>query len=277
MKGYLSKQLDWHSKDVTNQYDELPYWSAPFGTLLLDNFPLGHYSQYLDIGCGTGFPLIDITQRLGNECQSYGIDPWHEAICRAKAKIQAIGIDNIELLEQDASALPFQNNAFDLITSNLGINNFEDPQNVLKECYRVLKPGSSFCTTSNLNGTFREFYDIFESSLKELGFFEKYIDRLEQHIHHRGTVQSLGKLLEKAGFRIANQIESSFILRYLNGTAFLNHSVITVGFIDPWRNLLCDEDKEPFFDHFERKLNDYSVKIGELKVTIPMVYFECKK
>ncbi len=65
----------------------------------MDNFPLGNYEQYLDIGCGTGFPLIDISQRLGNKCKAYGIDPWHAAMNRARTKIKTIGLTNIELLE----------------------------------------------------------------------------------------------------------------------------------------------------------------------------------
>ncbi len=234
MKEYLTKKLDWHTDTVTNQYDELPFWSSPFGTLLLDNFPIGHYKKYIDIGCGTGFPLIDIAQRLGSECKSYGIDPWHAAICRAHEKIRTIGLNNIELIENDASSLPFEDNSIDLITSNLGINNFENPLPVLKECYRVLKKGSSFCTTSNLNGTFSEFYNIFESTLKDFGLFEKYQAEYSMHVNHRGSVESMRELLELSGFKISEQIKSDTSLRYLNGSAFLNHSVVVIGFIEPW-------------------------------------------
>ncbi len=277
MKNYLTKQLDWHTEPVTNQYDELPYWSSPFGSLLLDNFPLGYYKKYLDIGCGTGFPLIDVSQRLGNECRAYGIDPWHTAIKRVGEKIKTIGLKNIELIESDASTLPFKEKSFDLVTSNLGINNFDKPLSVLKECYRVIKPGSSFCTTSNLNGTFNEFYNIFEISLNDLSLYEKYRADFLSHINHRGSIESIRELLGTAGFEITNQIESSFTLRYLNGTTFLNYSVIIVGFIDSWRNLLDESDKEYFFNKFEENLNEYSKKNGELKLTIPMVYFQCMK
>ena len=277
MKTYLTKTLDWQTDEVTNQYDELPLWSAPFGKLLLDYFPIGAYEQYLDIGCGTGFPLIDISQRLGSTCKAYGIDSWHAAVQRARTKIETIGLTNIEILEQDASRLRFENDKFDLVTSNLGINNFENPQAVIDECYRVMKTGASFCATTNLNGTFQEFYDIFEQTLIELDLMEKYRAPYTKHVTHRGTIQSMRALLENCGFKITKQIESSFTMRFLNGSAFLNHSVIIVGFIYPWRSMFDEDDKLPFFTRFEENLNKIAHEKGELELTIPMAYFECKK
>jgi len=72
-------------------------------------------------------------------------------------------------------------------------------------------------------------------------------------------------------------VESNYTMRFLNGTTFLNHSVIIVGFIDSWRNMLEEPEKKVFFERFESNLNDFSKLKGELKLTIPMVYFECKK
>lgn len=276
MNHYLNKILDWQEDKVAQQYDELPLWSAPFGLLLLDNFPIRNYKTYLDIGFGTGFPLIDIAQRLGENCKSVGIDMWAAAVKRAKEKINTLGLSNIEIIEADASIIPFPDNYFELITSNLGTNNFDEPEKVLAECYRVLKRDSSLCTTSNLQGTFNPFYDIFEKTLKELGFV-RYLSKLESHVEHRGTIESKRHLIQESGFKIEKQIKSDYTMRFLNGTSFLNHSVILVGFIDPWRNMLEEPEKEVFFERFEVNLNEFSKQKGELSLTIPMVYFECKK
>ena len=277
MKTYLTKTLDWQTVEVANQYDELPLWSAPFGKLLLDHFPIRAYENYLDVGCGTGFPLIDISQRIGSQCKAYGIDPWHAAVQRARTKIETIGLANVEILEEDASHLPFGDEQFDLVTSNLGINNFENPQEVINECYRVMKPGATFCATTNLNVTFQEFYDVYEQTLIEQGLMDKYRAPYTAHVTHRGTIQSMRELLEKSGFNITKQIESSFTMRFLNGSAFLNHSVIIVGFIYPWRSMFDEPDKLPFFERFEENLNKIAKEKGELKLTIPTAYFECTK
>lgn len=276
MKNYLTKVLNWQTDDIASQYDELPMWSAPFGMLLMDNFPMGDYAHYLDIGMGTGFPLIDIAQRLGDGCKSVGIDPWKAAMKRTRFKIEALGLNNIELIEADASVIPFPKNHFDLITSNLGINNFENPLQVLKECYRVLKDDAPICITTNLTGTFSEFYAIYNQTLIELGLLE-YCGKLEEHIRHRGTVESVGDLMKEAGFKITKQIVSKSEMRFFNGTAFLNHTFILIGFIDSWRNMFDEKDKVLFFDRFEKNLNDYSKHNGELRLTVPMAYFECRK
>jgi len=90
MQNYLAKKIDYLQPDITNTCDELPLWSSPFGLLLLDNFPMGEYTNYLDIGCGTGFLLLEMAQRLGNSCHSVGIDPWTEAVKRTRTKIDTL-------------------------------------------------------------------------------------------------------------------------------------------------------------------------------------------
>lgn len=274
---YLQKTFDWNRDDLVSQYDELSLWSSTFGLLLMDNIPFGKYENYLDIACGTGFPLIDIGQRLGSECKSFGIDPWAAAVRRAKTKIQTLGLPNINVMEGYASHLPFPNDYFDFVTSNLGINNFSDPLAVLEECNRVIKKGASLCTTSNLSGHFQEFYDIFGSTLEELDLFEKYCPKLVEHINHRGTVESISLLLKKNGFKIKEIIESQFALRYLDGTSFLNHTFIVSAFMESWRNLIDENERLPFFNRLEKNLNRYAELNGELEVTVPAVYIECEK
>ena len=276
MKNYLNKKIDYLQPDITNTCDELPLWSSPFGLLLLDNFPIGEYSNYLDIGCGTGFPLLEIAQRLGNNCHSVGIDPWSEAVKRTKTKIDTLQLENISIIESDASSMSFPTDHFDLITSNLGINNFENPDKVLFECHRVLKTTGSLCLTTNLTGTFSEFYEVYNETLNEPGF-EKYLPQLIEHVNHRGTEESVRKLLDMNGFNIKNEVTSIYKMRFLNGTTFLNHSYIMLGFINSWINMVEETDKQPFFDIFERNLNLLAKSKGELKLTIPMLYLECTK
>lgn len=273
---YFEKNFNWDDADLVSQYDELPLWSSYFGKLLLDNIPLKKYRKYLDVGCGTGFPLIEISQKIGNGCKCYGIDPWGRALARVKQKINILGLSGIEVVESSATKIPFENDYFDFITSNLGVNNFSEPGNVIAECFRVLNDNGTMCITSNLSGTFQEFYEIFEKTLIESGF-GKYRPGFQKHVHHRGTVSSISELFTSAGFHIKKGIESSFVMRFLNGSSFLNHSVIVSGFSGAWRNLFDAHEIDPFFEQLEKNLNCYAEKHGELKLSIPMLYMECGK
>ncbi|NIO86191.1 MAG: methyltransferase domain-containing protein [Candidatus Aminicenantes bacterium] len=138
---YINYSSDWSDPETVSLHDELPLWSAPFGMMLLDRVKLNSNMTVLDIGFGTGFPLIDLAGRLGNSSTVYGIDPWSAAIEVVRRKIKIFGIKNIKLVEGDASAMDFKDNMFDLIVSNLGINNFENVEAVFRECFRVAKPG----------------------------------------------------------------------------------------------------------------------------------------
>lgn len=277
MKKYLHQSFDWNRSDLVSQYDELPLWSSPFGLILLDNIPLGKYDYFLDIGCGTGFPLIQISQRLGANCKSFGVDPWNTAVLRARSKINTLGLSNIEIIRGDASKLPFAANSFDLITSNLGINNFGNPFQVLSECNRVIKPDASLCITTNLTGHFQEFYTIYSQTLDKMGLYTKYKKDLENHIQHRGTPQSHISLLEKSGFVLKKLEQSQYSMRFFNGTTFLNNSFIISAFMETWRNLIAENEREEFFDQLEVNLNKISEMNGELKLSIPMAYLECVK
>jgi ubiquinone/menaquinone biosynthesis C-methylase UbiE len=271
---YLNKKFDWNREDLVCQYDELPLWSAPFGLLLLDNFPMRNYERYLDVACGTGFPLLNISQRIGSQCKCVGIDPWKTALNRIRLKINALTLKNIELIDDNASKIPFPENHFDLITSNLGVNNFANPMDVLCECYRVLKVGAPFCATTNIKGHFEEFYESYKLTLNELGIYQKYRRAFEDHIDHRGTVGTHSELLKKAGFEIDKVIESQFVCRFLNGTTFLSNSFVIGGFMDAWRNLIDESEQKEFFTRLEFNLNEYSNKNGELQLKVPMVYLQ---
>jgi arsenite methyltransferase len=276
MSNYLNKKIYYLQPDITNTCDELPLWSSAFGLLLLDNFPIGEYSNYLDIGCATGFPLIEMAQRLGNKCTSVGMDPWMEAVKRTATKINTLQLENISVLEGDASIIPFPNRHFDLITSNLGINNFECPAKVVSECHRVLNQNGSLCLTTNLTGTFTEFYEVYRETLYELGF-EKYLTPFEEHVKHRGTEASVTELLNTHDFQIKNIVRSTYNMRFLNGSAFLSHSFIIMAFLGSWKNMFDERDKQTFFETFEKNLNALSKSKGEFKLTVPMLYLECVK
>lgn len=62
----MRELLDWKDNKVVNVIDEVTLWSAPFGRMLLENIPMKAGVNIVDIGFGTGFPLIELSQRFGD-------------------------------------------------------------------------------------------------------------------------------------------------------------------------------------------------------------------
>ena len=270
---YLDFRLDLGDPDTVAAYDELTLWSALAGQLLLDRVPLRRHIRVLDAGCGTGFPLLEIAERLGATSTVHGVDTWGEALVRARFKARVRGIENVELVRGDVASLPFPDSHFDLIVSNLGINNFAQPERAASECRRVVKPGGRLALATNLKGHMKEFYEAFEATLADAGDGEA-LDALEKHIGHRATPEKLAALLSGAGFRLSRVETSSASMRFADGSALLRHYFIKLGFLDGWKSVVPKERREDVFARLEEKLNALASLREGLTLTIPLAYVE---
>ena len=263
---FLSFDPDFSSPRNLAAYDEAPLWSAMFGLLLLEEVPIANVKTALDAGCGTGFPLIELAERLGPSAHVHGIDPWKAALVRAAEKIASRSTPNVTLHEGSAASMPFADSTFDLIVSNLGLNNFDDRDGAIRECRRVARPGSTIALTTNLQGHMQELYDVFESVL---GDDRAAQARLRDHVAHRSTVGGVRDLLTRGGFTVRRVVERKGVMRFANGTALLNHHFIKLGFLDAWKKIVPGNERTVF-----ARLRDALDAEGELRLTIPMAYIE---
>jgi ubiquinone/menaquinone biosynthesis C-methylase UbiE len=270
--SFLEFAPDFNAPRIVEAYDELPLWSAMFGQLLLHEVPLAQIACALDIGCGTGFPLIELAERLGPRTQVHGIDPWSAGLRRAAAKMAIRGCRNITLHEGSASSLPFDDATFDLIVSNLGLNNFADPRAAIRECLRVARRGCTLALSTNLQGHMQEFYEVFAAIL-ERASDEAALQRLHDHIEHRATIAKVQSLLTAAGFVIKRIVEQRATMRFADGTALFNHHFIKLGFLSDWKQVVAGSEAVSF-SALCQELNDRAQRLGELCLTIPMAYIE---
>jgi ubiquinone/menaquinone biosynthesis C-methylase UbiE len=264
--------FDFTDPAFVDAYDELPLWSALAGRLLLDHVPLAPRLTVLDLGCGTGFPALELAERLGPASAAYGLDPWAEALDRARRKAQARGVANVNFVRGDGAAIPFPDRTFDLVVSNLGVNNFADAAKALAECRRVARPGAPLALTTNLKGHMAEFYAIFRSVL---GSAEAE-RALDQHIDHRATVERLHAQLTAAGFEIVRTVEDTTSLRFADGTALLRHSFIRLGFLPGWRDIVAPEDRPAVFGRLVQAIDAHVAAAGSLDLTAPLAYVEAR-
>ncbi len=276
MTNYLNSTFNFVDHLLVSALDELPLWSAPFGLKLFETIKLKKNIKVLDIGFGTGFPILEVAMRVGDTCKVYGIDPWKSAIERASQKMQQYEINNVELIEGVAENIPLPDNSIDLIISNNGINNVEDLSKTLSECKRVAKPGAQVVATVNLETTMAEFYDVFKEVLHKMGLHEE-IEKMQDHIYlKRKPLSELINLFESKGFKIKNINHDEFKFRYVDGTTMLNHYFIRLAFMDSWKEVVPDVNLTDVFKKVEKRLNRIAEEKSELVLTIPFVVIDAK-
>ena len=262
--------------DYGDLYDELSLWSAPFGLMLLERLPIRAGITILDVGAGTGFTTIELAQRCGSSATVIAVDPWAAGLRRLQRKLKHCGIENVQLLEQDAATAPLPEASIDLIVSNLGINNFDNANAVLQMCYRVAKPDARLVLTTNIVGHMQEFYEVYRASLIELDLTHQ-LDALDAHIHHRATLDTLTEMLQQTGFEVLDVVTDTFPMRFADGSSLLRHYFIRRAFLPAWKTVVPIDAIPSTFEKIEDKLNALASEDGQLALTIPMVYVEARK
>ena len=95
----------------------------------------------LDLGSGGGIDVFLSARRVGPTGKVYGLDMTDEMLALARENQRKAGVTNVEFLKGDIEQIPLPDNSIDLIISNCVINLSPDKDQVLKEAFRVLKPG----------------------------------------------------------------------------------------------------------------------------------------
>jgi len=272
----MKKILDWEAKEVVDIFDEVTLWSAPFGKLLLENIPMKVGATIVDIGFGTGFPLVELGQRFGNSSKVYGIDIWKEGIDKAREKIETLELSNIQILEENAAKIDIADGQIDLVTSNLGVNNFDQREEVYAEIRRILKPAGRLCITTNPVGTFEELFALFKEVFEELNLQEE-LSGLNESIQQRSTEKAIIAEFKSHGMTLVKNIADSTNIRFADAGALLDHSLIRIGFRQYWEEMVREKYRQPFFKRLSAKINEVIQLNGEFKTKIPMLYLEFEK
>lgn len=134
-----------HWRSEAARYDEI---NRAFGEALIDAAHLTPGERVLDVGCGAGAIALEAAQRVHPGGSVLAIDISPDLVAVARDRATSARAEEVEVIEADAAAYPYDEEAFDVVVSRNGLMFFDDLEAALANLARALRPGGRVVFTA---------------------------------------------------------------------------------------------------------------------------------
>lgn len=188
----------------------------------------------LDLGSGGGIDVLLSARRVGPTGKAYGLDMTDEMLALARENQRQAGVENVEFLKGEMENIPLPDNSVDVIISNCVINLSADKSRVLREAFRVLRPGGRFAVSDvvvrgevpdEVRNSMLLWVGCIAGALEEADYRAKLEDACFTEVEIEPTrvysIEDARQFLTEAGVdvdAIAPQVEGKFLSAFIRAT-----------------------------------------------------------
>ncbi len=185
----------------------------------------------LDLGSGGGIDVLLSARRVGPTGKAYGLDMTDEMLALARRNAAEAGVANVEFLKGEIERIPLPDDSVDVIISNCVINLSGDKAAVLREAFRVLRPGGRFAVSDvvvqgELPDDVKRSMDLwvgcvagalqdteFLTLLRDAGFVNGHVEmtRLYDAQDARGFLGQTGLDVDRVAAEVAGRVGAAFV------------------------------------------------------------------
>jgi SAM-dependent methyltransferase len=134
-----------HYRAEANRYDDI---NRAFGHALIEAATLAAGERVLDVGCGAGAVTVEAARRVRPGGSVLAIDVSPDLLAITRDRVRRAGLTEVELIEADAAAYPFDEGTFDIVLSRNGLMFFTDTDAAFVTLARALRPGGRIAFTA---------------------------------------------------------------------------------------------------------------------------------
>lgn len=216
-------------------------WGGRFAELIDEYVKLPKEGRILYVASGTGGHALALSERAGRDVSLIGIDESEERLELARAKTDAVKDAGIEFRHAQLEALPFEDDAFDLVVGDASLVEPERLPEILDEMTRVAAAGATVALNAVTSSSFGEFFSVYWEALANTGYAEQAaeVETLIRELPAVSDVEALAARDALEGVASWTRIEE---FDFATGREFLDAPLVQNFLLEHWLSPLPDEE-----------------------------------